>query len=67
MFMCILCSVINYEKISHSSLQMNAKLKPQELYKFLIQKKWEHSNITSEYVQKCATGIYIYIYIYVLN
>jgi hypothetical protein len=47
-------------KVSHIYLQMDTKLQPKKLFKLWIERKGNHSNVKSEYVQKSAIGTHRY-------
>ena len=50
-------------KKSHNYLQMDKKLQRKELFKLWIQRKGDHSNIKTEYIQNSVIGIHRYLYL----
>jgi hypothetical protein len=49
-------------KISHSYLQIGTKLQRKELFTLWIERKGDHSNIKSEYVQNNVIGTHRYFF-----
>jgi hypothetical protein len=56
----VLCFTINLEKSLHSYLRMDTELQCKELFDLWLQRKHDHSNIKSEYVQNSVIGMYRY-------
>jgi len=49
----VIYCIINYETFGHNCYQTNTKLKHKDFFKLWTQRKGEHNNIKSEYIQYC--------------